>query len=128
MNEMAAPIKKGVEKDSRPIALIINPDAIHPSEPKSRIRENSFDGLERLANEMELVSAMVGMKQILYNNNTGKKSEKCSIRVSQTNKIEPVIFRKASTLFAEKKRSAIIPIITGEMMEAMAAVPYARPI
>ena len=38
------------------------------------------------------------------------------------------MFNEASTLFAEKKRSAIMPTITGDIMAAIAAVPYARPI
>jgi hypothetical protein len=71
---------------------------------------------------------MVGIKQIVYNNNTGKNSEKSLICVNQTNNSAPIIFKNAKTLLAEKNRSAIMPTITGDIMAAMAAVLYAKPI
>lgn len=123
-----APIRNGVEKDSIFRALIMRPEQIHPKEPNSLILENSFAVSFKLAKDIELVSDIVGIKQILYNSNTGKNREKDSILVSAKSRTAPKIFKNDNTLLGEKNRSAIIPTITGDIIAAIAAVLYARPI
>jgi hypothetical protein len=90
--------------------------------------ENSLAVSFKFANEIELVSDIVGIKQILYSNNKGKNKENDSIRVRAKSNIAPTIFRNANTLLGEKNLSAIIPTITGDMIAAIAAVLYASPI
>ena len=82
-----------------------------------------MEGSLRFSNEIELHRDIVGIKQIVYANNTGKNNVKLSILVNQKRvKIAPIIFRKASTRLGEK-RSAIIPTKTGDIIAAIAAVP-----
>ena len=110
------------------MALIIKPEPIQPNEPKRRILENSLAGFDKFSIAIEFVSDIVGIKQMLYKSNTGKNSEKLVILVNKNRTSAPNMFRNASTLFAEKNRSAIIPTKTGDIIAAIAAVLYANPI
>jgi len=62
---MVAANRNGVERASKLNALINTPAPIHPNEPNKRILENSLVGSLKFSNEIELVSDMVGMKQMV---------------------------------------------------------------
>ena len=125
--EASAPMRSGRAVASAPSRPMICCTAMNPMVPSTRMRGNSRPGSLMFANEMEFVSARVGMKQSVYARKIHAKLEKVVCVVARYNRAAPARCSPASIRSVATNRSAIMPTMNGEIMAAIAGIMYARP-